>query len=78
MTLVGFEHLTWLRGRVSLLLHDGKCHLVDHDRRVYQTVWPKKKSGETEDDERAIEEEVSVALNTPIVSILFVLQNALY
>ncbi len=73
-SLVGFEQLSWLRGRVSLLFHQGSCVLVDHDRKVVQQLWPRNESSEEgEDEERVVEEEISIALNTPIVRLILTL-----
>jgi hypothetical protein len=66
-TLVGFEKLTWIRGNISIIFNtfQGEPRLVicDHDTKLVQHIWPRDFTISEED----IEEDVSVALNTPIV-----------
>ncbi|KAI8896777.1 hypothetical protein BC833DRAFT_80544 [Globomyces pollinis-pini] len=66
-TLVGFERLNWIRGNISIVFRgegeDAKLVIIDHDTKTIQQIWPRDFS--ITDD--AIEEELSVNLNTPIV-----------
>ena len=73
-TLVGYENLNWIRGNISiifigdekgkglLLTKDAKLVIVDRDQKRVQQIWPKDFSITDE----ALEEDISVALNTPI------------
>ncbi|KAJ3276372.1 Mitochondrial distribution and morphology protein 31, mitochondrial precursor [Terramyces sp. JEL0728] len=65
-TLVGFERLNWIRGNISIIFNgdgpDPKLVIVDHDTKTVQQVWPRDFSLTDE----AVEEDISVALNTPI------------
>jgi hypothetical protein len=63
-TLVGFEKLSWVRGNISFIFNgnDKRFCICDHDTKTVQQIWPKDFSI----DETGIEEDISVALNTPI------------
>ncbi|KAI8914203.1 GPCR-chaperone-domain-containing protein [Gorgonomyces haynaldii] len=65
-TLVGFEHLQWVRGNLSMIFNyqENRLVLLDHERKIVQQLWPKDFTL----DDAAIEEEISVSLNTPIRS----------
>ena len=66
-TLVGYEQLNWIRGNISIIfkgdVKDPKLVILDHDTKVIQQVWP---NDFTIADEQ-IEEDISIALNTPNV-----------
>ena len=70
-SLVGFENLTWVRGKVSLIycakgnfnFHTvGRLVLCDHDTKTRQLIWPSDFSLSDSD----VQDECSVLLNTPI------------
>lgn len=67
-TLVGFESLTWVRGNISFIFNveedQAKLVLVDHQRQVVQTLWPKDFGM----SDKEIQEEISISLNSPINS----------
>jgi hypothetical protein len=65
-TLVGFEKLSWIRGNVSIIFDGNRSSprlvICDHDTKVVQQIWPKDFTISNE----AVEEDINVALNTPI------------
>ncbi|KAJ3305940.1 hypothetical protein HDV03_000782 [Kappamyces sp. JEL0829] len=73
-TLVGYENLNWIRGNISiifrgqgpglsvLLTADPKLVILDRDTKKIQQIWPK----DFTIDDAALEEDISVLLNTPI------------
>ncbi len=67
-TLVGFESLTWVRGNISFIFNveqdQARLVLVDHQRQVVQTLWPKDFGM----SDKEIQEEISISLNSPINS----------
>lgn len=69
-TLVGFENLAWIRGRLSLVFHDGVLVWIDHDRCIVQQLWPGEADADLTDE--MLQEEVNVAFNTPIYSSLVI------
>jgi ankyrin repeat domain-containing protein 13 len=70
-TLVGFEKLHWIRGNISIIFNnsEGEPRLVicDHDTKLVQNIWPR----DFTISEADIEEDISVALNTPIVDFFY-------
>jgi hypothetical protein len=65
-TLVGFEKLNWIRGNISIIFNteqEPRLVICDHDTKLVQQIWPRDFTISEED----IKEDVSVALNTPIV-----------
>jgi hypothetical protein len=63
-TLIGFESLSWIRGKMSLMLHNSKVVLADHDRKIFQILYPLNSTDLTQQE---ISEEISIALNSKIV-----------
>jgi ankyrin repeat protein len=63
LTLVGFENLSWIRGKLSLMMINGKIYLMDHDRRLIQQLYPPT-------EQIDLEEDVSISLNSPLRDIL--------
>ena len=53
-----------IRGNISIILNHSRLVVIDHERKVLQTLWPKDFSMSDEE----IEKEISIALNTPIKS----------
>lgn len=67
-TLVGFERLHWIRGDISIIFSEStngpELVICDHQRHVVQQVYPRDFTL----NERDIEEEISVCLNTNIIA----------
>ncbi|KAJ3090527.1 hypothetical protein HK100_007410 [Physocladia obscura] len=67
-TLVGFESFSWIRGDVSIIFSKTQTGprlvICDHQRRVVQQVYPQDFTLSETD----LEEEISIALNSPLVT----------
>ena len=66
-TLVGYEQLNWIRGNISIIflgdVKNAKLVVLDHERKIVQQIWP----GDFSIKDEQIEEDISIALNTPNV-----------
>lgn len=66
--MVGFESLTWIRGNISFIFNcesdQARLVLIDHQRQVVQTIWPK----DFRMSDKEVQEEISISLNSPIIS----------